>query len=578
MRSGITGKLLGIALSAAMAVSSVTFTASAYDEQQRGNIGGFDYELWNQNSAGEVSFEPGEGTLKFSWSNIENAIANIGKNYDNRKMNYKDIGNISFSYDLEFSPRGIAFYGAYGWTKNPLVEYFIIDGWGSWRPPGTSEDYKVGTAVVNNHEYEVYKVMRFNQPCIEGNRSFPQYWSVRLDNASRDCATNYLTDSIDVSKHFASWEALGLDMSGTLYNAVFDVEAYQSNGSAVLKNLGWGRGKDTSPVKVYKDNGQLVEPPEIPQDHSNDYCFTCDFEDDIGYWKPRSDEYLSTTYDECYEGAMSMYVEDRHDTWEGPSLYLGNNISLPESAYSFGAMVMSDSGLSVDFRMVLQYMDASGRYEYSTIAEATAEKGQWTELSNYSYNIPEDATHLTIFIETPDYTGNFYVDNAYAGKKYVSLFHQHYDDPSMIKLGDINRDGVTNVFDLTILRKTILSLLSDDITPLANSDVNGDGEVNIADLVSLQKFLLGAEELSDPAETTTTTTITTTTTTAVTTSTVTTTATDVTTSASETTSEVTTTAVEDTTTTTAAETTTTTASETIAASEAATTTAARSKV
>lgn len=52
--------------------------------------------------------------------------------------------------------------------------------------------------------------------------------------------------------------------------------------------------------------------------------------------------------------------------------------------------------------------------------------------------------------------------------------------------GDLNSDGIIDVFDLVKLRKTIIQGKS-----LPNSDLNNDNLTNIADLVKLQRFLIG---------------------------------------------------------------------------------------
>jgi arabinogalactan endo-1,4-beta-galactosidase len=55
-----------------------------------------------------------------------------------------------------------------------------------------------------------------------------------------------------------------------------------------------------------------------------------------------------------------------------------------------------------------------------------------------------------------------------------------------IILGDINSDGVIDVFDAVALRRAILT--GDRSAEL---DLNGDGETGIADLIKLQRYLLG---------------------------------------------------------------------------------------
>ena len=50
---------------------------NAADAQERGNIGGYDYEMWNQNGQGQVSMKPSAGSFTCSWSNIENFLARI---------------------------------------------------------------------------------------------------------------------------------------------------------------------------------------------------------------------------------------------------------------------------------------------------------------------------------------------------------------------------------------------------------------------------------------------------------------------------------------------------------------------
>ena len=243
-------KIISGTVSAMMIASSIPAVTFAADQQTRGNIGGYDYEMWNQNGQGQVSMQPGAGSFTCSWSNIENFLARMGKNYDSQGKNYKQIGNIVLTYDVEYTPRGNSYMCVYGWTKSPLVEYYIVEGWGDWRPPGNDAERK-GTVTLNGNTYDIAKTMRYNQPSLEGNSTFPQYWSIRQTSGSRNNTTNYMKGTIDVSKHFDAWSQAGLDMSGKLYEVSLNIEGYRSNGSANVKSVnvttgGSGGGSDNN--------------------------------------------------------------------------------------------------------------------------------------------------------------------------------------------------------------------------------------------------------------------------------------------------------------------------------------------
>ncbi|MBP5579450.1 MAG: glycoside hydrolase family 11 protein, partial [Ruminococcus sp.] len=115
-------RIISGTVSAMMIAASIPAVASAADQQTRGNIGGYDYEMWNQNGQGQVSMNPGAGSFTCSWSNIENFLARMGKNFDSQKQNYKAFGNIVLTYDVEYTPRGNSYMCVYGWTRNPLME------------------------------------------------------------------------------------------------------------------------------------------------------------------------------------------------------------------------------------------------------------------------------------------------------------------------------------------------------------------------------------------------------------------------------------------------------------------------
>ena len=200
------------------------FCGETIYNNKQGTIDGLNYELWKDYGTTSMTLNGG-GKFSCSWSSINNALFRIGKKFGSTKK-YTEYGAIVVDYEADYKPNGNSYLCVYGWTQGPLVEYYIVESWGSWRPPGATSTK--GVITVNGGKYDVYETTRVNQPSIEGDTTFQQYWSVRQEKRSKG--------QIYVHEHFAQWEKLGLP-AGKLYEAALNVEGYQSSGSAnILKN------------------------------------------------------------------------------------------------------------------------------------------------------------------------------------------------------------------------------------------------------------------------------------------------------------------------------------------------------
>lgn len=483
MKQGAIRKSVNSFLAMLMTVTCLfgtsTLPADAADQQDTGTKDGYDYELWNQWGQGSASMQVGNnGAFSCSWDGIENCLFRTGKKLERTKK-YSDYNGIYIDYDVEYEPKGNSYMCVYGWTEDPTVEYYIVEAWGSWRPPGATDS--LGTVSANGNKYDIYKTVRENQPSIHGTETFYQYWSVRQDNPAQNNVKKEITGRISVSKHFEEWEKAGLDMNGKMYEVALNIEGYQSNGSANVKKNGLVIGKGDG------DNGSSVtDPPTYTEPDENGYFFHSDFEKNTDDWTARGDASLKETSAEVFSGNKSLGVTGRNDSWNGASRSLSTSVFVPGNSYSFSVAVMQDKTASEDFKLTLQY-DKDGETSYSTIATATGTKGEWVQLANTSYTIPAGATNLIIYTETDGTTTDYFMDEAISAEKGKVI-----DFNSSSKLGDVNNDGKIDSDDLKELQNFILGKKA-TATP-ETADMNGDGAVDSFDLVLLRQTVVSLQQ------------------------------------------------------------------------------------
>jgi hypothetical protein len=189
---------------------------------------GYNAEMWGERNNGSMTLFGGEAgcAFKAEWDNTGDFLARVGYYDAKASKKYTDLGQIYAIYNYIKSGDGggsYSYIGVYGWTKSPMIEYYIVDD--TFTPD--SEDLfwgtnKIGTYKVDGVEYTLMVGQRINAPCIEGSASFKQIFAVR--SSYQTCGI------INVSEHFKNWEKLGVKM-GYIYDCKLLCEVGGGTGS-----------------------------------------------------------------------------------------------------------------------------------------------------------------------------------------------------------------------------------------------------------------------------------------------------------------------------------------------------------
>jgi len=207
-----------------------------------GNSGGYKrlpgspyyYEMWAASGDNNklTWYGPDQGggaAFRAEWNNANVFLGRVGYTWNEGKpyTAYKNVFcDFSFHRSANGTAGGTSYIGIYGWSKKPLIEWYIVDDWygdgiiGPAKIGGNA--VKKGEFTVDGATYFIYQATRVNQPSIEGTTTFPQYFSVR--QTRRQCGT------ISITEHFKEWEKIGMLLGANMYEAKFLIEAGGGTG------------------------------------------------------------------------------------------------------------------------------------------------------------------------------------------------------------------------------------------------------------------------------------------------------------------------------------------------------------
>ena len=167
-----------------------------------------------------------------TWTEADDFLVRMGLAFDSTKTPAQ-IGTITAQFSHKFTEVPVAgktskiYVALYGWTLEPLMEYYVIEDYGDFVPGPTASDgsprTNYGTLAVDDGTYDIWALPVTNRPAITGNNmNFTQIFNVR--RVRRNCG------QISLSEHFAKWDDVGLTL-GKLEEAMFLMEAQNNSGT-----------------------------------------------------------------------------------------------------------------------------------------------------------------------------------------------------------------------------------------------------------------------------------------------------------------------------------------------------------
>lgn len=222
MKFPTIGKRALAALVCTAAFGVTTAGAQTLSSNGTGTNNGFYYTFWKDSGNATMTLGAG-GRYTSQWTNgTNNWVGGKGWNpgTSSRVVSYSGNYGVSNSQN--------SYLAFYGWTKSPLIEYYVIESYGSYNPASCSGGTDYGSFQSDGATYNVRRCQRVNQPSIEGNSStFYQYFSVR--NPKKGFGD--ISGTITFANHAAFWASKGLNLGNHDYQ-VMATEGYQSSGTS----------------------------------------------------------------------------------------------------------------------------------------------------------------------------------------------------------------------------------------------------------------------------------------------------------------------------------------------------------
>ena len=214
----VKGIVASLSILVATAVNAQTLTSNS-----SGTHEGFYYTFWKDSGNPSMTLGAG-GNYSTKWNNSTNNWF-AGKGWEvgsnSRVINYS-------GYFGGYNSQN-AYLSVHGWTRNPLIQYFIIETYGSYNPANCSGGIDYGSFQSDGATYNVRRC-KPNGPVLDmEGAQFYIYYSVR--NPKKGFGN--ISGTVTFANHQKFCASKGLSLGTHAYQIVA-TEGYQSSGTSTI--------------------------------------------------------------------------------------------------------------------------------------------------------------------------------------------------------------------------------------------------------------------------------------------------------------------------------------------------------
>ena len=211
-----TGSVIAAAAATALVPASAG-AATTICSNRTGSNSGMYYQMWSNGQGSACITLNASNSYSTRWSGIGDFVAGVGWNPGSGRT-------VRFSGSMG-SSGGATRVSLYGWSTNPLVEYYVMEDYNGSAP--ASGTYK-GQITSDGATYKLYEHQQVNQPSIQGTATFEQYLAVRTSPTT--------SGTITMQNFINAWASHGMHLGAMNYQ--------------ILATEAWGGGSGNSSITV----------------------------------------------------------------------------------------------------------------------------------------------------------------------------------------------------------------------------------------------------------------------------------------------------------------------------------------